>query len=382
MKKQLLSLTLAALMLTACSGSDSSTAAAGADLSAVEVKNAYNGAEELMGKDYGKFSMPSAFEVPTLTNVYTIDYNTVPPKYDREKLKKLYVDFFGDKFDERGLADDGTWGLYYTAPHEVDENGAPIGGNPDTAIYFDGYLNLAREQDLPLYTEGDFTHYFVDNSFDQSVTVDEMDTTIAQQAAFLDNKMNTLFEGFFTPFELKTNAIDIYTNGTIDANVAFALDGITLQSWKGDFENIIEDKGTEVYDTFQAGAMMNVQNDVRFIYTANIPTLVEKHPVDRIISLKRAVGILQSDLPDNASYNFTDVRLMYCCKVLFPRTSSVVTDSNLDDQRMAEYNSSVRTLEPMWCFFVEKPDEYIGEMIVKVNAITGELDLDIATENQ
>ena len=133
MKKRVVSLTLAALMLVSCSGKDSSTAG-GTDLSAVEVKNAYNGAEALMGMDYGKFTMPSSFEVPVLTNVYTIDYITVPPKYERDQLSKLFADFLGDKYFEFDLKDDGIGGVYYNAPAKEGEESnigaaySPLGG--------------------------------------------------------------------------------------------------------------------------------------------------------------------------------------------------------------------------------------------------------------
>ncbi|MBR1392372.1 MAG: hypothetical protein IJ561_00890 [Ruminococcus sp.] len=373
MKKQLLSLTLAALMLTACSGSDSSTAA-GADLSAVEVKNAYNGAEELMGRDYGKFSMPSSFEVPTLTNVYTIDYNTVPPKYDRDKLAKLFADFLGDKFFEFEMKDDGMGGVYYI-PEEGSNTGAYYGSDGIFSLSID----VDRGEDVDFEN---YSHYFVDNNFDMNLDLNGVDTTVAQQAAFVDSEINTLFEGFFDSLELKTNALDVYSDGFMHANIAFAMDGVILQSWKGDYERIIERQGREFYETFMLGAEVTPDSKITMIYALNIPTVVSRQPVDRIISLKRAVGILQSDLPDNASYSFSDVRLMYCHKSINPRISSTVTDPELDSQQQAEYNSNVRTLEPMWCFFIEKPDEYIGEMIVKVNAITGEVDYDIAPENQ
>lgn len=380
MKKRILSLTLAALMLVSCSGKDSSTAGGGTDLSAVEVKNAYNGAEALMGMDYGKFTMPSAFEVPVLTNVYTIDYITVPPKYERDQLSKLFADFLGDKYFEFDLKDDGIGGVYYNAPaKEGEESNIGAAYSP-----LGGWLSMTA-QDVVRGEDVDFehySHYFVDNNFDVNLDLNGVDTTVAQQAAFIDSEINTLFEGFFDSLELKTNAIDVYSDGFMYANIAFAMDGVTLQSWKGDYERVIEGKGREYYETFMLGAEVTPESKVTMIHAVNIPTVVNRQPVDRIISLKRAVGILQSELPDNFIYRFSDVRLMYCHKSINPRISETVTDADLDRQQQAEYNSSVRTLEPMWCFFLEKPDEYVGEMIVKVNAITGEVDYDIAPENQ
>ena len=379
MKKRILSLTLAALMLVSCSGKDSSTAG-GADLSAVEVKNAYNGAESLMGMDYGKFTMPSSFEVPVLTNVYTIDYITVPPKYERDQLSKLFADFLGDKYFEFDLKDDGIGGVYYNAPtKEGEESNIGAAYSP-----LGGWLSMTA-QDVVRGEDVDFehySHYFVDNNFDVNLDLNGVDTTVAQQAAFIDSEINTLFEGFFDSLALKTNAIDVYSDGFMYANIAFAMDGVTLQSWKGDYERVIEGKGREYYETFMLGAEVTPESKVTMIHAINIPTVVNRQPVDRIISLKRAVGILQSELPDNFIYRFSDVRLMYCHKSINPRISETVTDADLDRQQQAEYNSNVRTLEPMWCFFLEKPDEYVGEMIVKVNAITGEVDYDIAPENQ
>lgn len=333
-----------------------------------------------MGMDYGKFTMPSSFEVPVLTNVYTIDYITVPPKYERDQLSKLFADFLGDKYFEFDLKDDGIGGVYYNAPaKEGEESNIGAAYSP-----LGGWLSMTA-QDVVRGEDVDFehySHYFVDNNFDVNLDLNGVDTTVAQQAAFIDSEINTLFEGFFDSLELKTNAIDVYSDGFMYANIAFAMDGVTLQSWKGDYERVIEGKGREYYETFMLGAEVTPESKVTMIHAINIPTVVNRQPVDRIISLKRAVGILQSELPDNFIYRFSDVRLMYCHKSINPRISETVTDADLDRQQQAEYNSNVRTLEPMWCFFIEKPDEYVGEMIVKVNAITGEVDYDIAPENQ
>ena len=68
---------------------------------------------------------------------------------------------------------------------------------------------------------------------------------------------------------------------------------------------------------------------------------------------------------------------MYCGIVRNPRTSSEVSDATLDSQQQAAFRAETKTLTPMWCFFAEYDDQEFRELCIKVNAVTGEVILDM-----
>ena len=374
MKKKIVSLALSALLLVSCSSGNSSNAG-GSNLTAESVKSAYNGADELKGKAFDKFSLPSDFNIADLENVYTIKYNTVPPQFDNEKLKELYKRYAGDTYDPNNLVSDGSFGLMYSGKKTGDISG----------IVYDGLISMKRIENYtgPMDEEITRQRYYVEGDRDSVITVNGQDTSIVQEAEIIDKKLNDLFQGFFDPFEIKTVFFEVESSGYITFNSAFSLDGVILQPFGTDYIKTIEGEGREFADVFIVGGQIDTKNEISLIFVQNIPTILEKQRQDSLISLKRAVGILQSELPDYSNFDFTDIRLMYCGLVINPRMSSIVNNAELDSQQQEVFRAEEKHLDPTWCFFLgtHQIEEGFRERCVKVNAVTGELFIDISEDN-
>ena len=374
MKKKIVSLALSALLLVSCSSGNSSNAG-GSNLTAESVKSAYNGADELKGKAFDKFSLPSDFNIADLEKVYTIKYNTVPPQFDNEKLKELYKRYAGDTYDPNNLVSDGSFGLMYSGKKTGDISG----------IVYDGLISMKRIENYtgPMDEEITRQRYYVEGDRDSVITVNGQDTSIVQEAEIIDKKLNDLFQGFFDPFEIKTVFFEVESGGYITFNSAFSLDGVILQPFGTDYIKTIEGEGREFADVFIVGGQIDTKNEISLIFVQNIPTILEKQRQDSLISLKRAVGILQSELPNYSNFDFTDIRLMYCGLVINPRMSSIVNNAELDSQQQEVFRAEEKHLDPTWCFFLgtHQIEEGFRERCVKVNAVTGELFIDISEDN-
>ena len=225
--------------------------------------------------------------------------------------------------------------------------------------------------------------YYVEGDRDSVITVNGQDTSIVQEAEIIDKKLNDLFQGFFDPFEIKTVFFEVESGGYITFNSAFSLDGVILQPFGTDYIKTIEGEGREFADVFIVGGQIDTKNEISLIFVQNIPTILEKQRQDSLISLKRAVGILQSELPNYSNFDFTDIRLMYCGLVINPRMSSIVNNAELDSQQQEVFRAEEKHLDPTWCFFLgtHQIEEGFRERCVKVNAVTGELFIDISEDN-
>ncbi|MBR6100867.1 MAG: hypothetical protein IKP95_00390 [Ruminococcus sp.] len=371
MKISFLCLAVSVMALTSCSGSDS-TKNPDVDLTAVEARQAFKGAEELMGQDYGSFTMPAAFDIPQLSEVYEISYNTEFPDYDKQKLSDLFTKFGGELFDKSQLSEDGTGGYYF-------------GSDKLNCSYLTGMLDMSfvNEQPDP-ETQAEqpemklLGHYSVGSQFDETVTLNGIDTSVGQLAGFLDAELNQLLVGFTEPYELRAQVIEAYNTSNVFANCAYTLEGIPLQNWRSASRRLIEGKGVEYFDCFNVNAELQSTDKISLVYSwGGPPNILEKKKLESIIPLKRAVGILQSTLDPADLYNFKDVQLMYCGTVVNPRTSDIVNDAEVDSQQQAAFRAETKTLRPMWCFFVDFDSDNYNEQVIRVNAVTGEVILDL-----
>ena len=368
MKRRFIFIAAAALMLAACADSSSSGAEGGtADLSGGSPRAAYNGAEELMGKSYPGFEMPASFEIPEINEVYEITYNKIPREYEKEQATELFKRFIGEDYDKRFFHRDDAFSSFYYNGEDANANCSCGSGVINMGMIFDVPAGRRRTG-----------HYNVGTEPDTAITVGSLDTSVSQAAGFMDNELNTLLDGFLAPFEIRSQVIEVYSDGAVFANCALTLDGIPLQSWKSAYNRVVEGQGVEYFDCFTNGAEIVDLDRLRYLFVTDCPTVIEKKKLDQMISLKRAVGILQSELDVTDSYEFSDVRLMYCGLVVNPRSGSVITDAELDSQQQEVFRAESRTLTPTWCFFLKFDEEDNTDRCIKVDAVTGEVIYDIA----
>ena len=365
MKKRIVSLTLAALMLVSCSGNDSSTAGGGADLSGEPVKSAYSGAESLMGMDYGKFTMPSAFEVPVLTDVYSLNYNFPRNILDKQKAVEIIGKVMGDELDKTRLRDDGFGGVYFDPDDDPDW----------LAGYADGFLYAFK----PVYDEyKESVTYSVSSEGDTAVTVGNAETSVGQIAGSVDALLPDLLSGAMEGFDIRAERVSLLDNGYINVLCSMNIDSVPIQYIASSYLKLIGGEYREEYISFSLHCYLDKNLKLCGLDFYDPPTVLSKEKLDSIISLKKAVSIVRDNLgSEYDSYDISDVRLMYCSMVRSPDVSGFSEEESVLE---AERVSEVRTLTPTWTFFIKRTSENENDACIKVNAVTGELFMDIYDE--
>ncbi|MBR6100868.1 MAG: hypothetical protein IKP95_00395 [Ruminococcus sp.] len=368
MKKHLLCLIAGAMILASCSSSESSNAG-GYDLSMVGVKQAFTGADELMGAYYEKFTLPESFGTPEITELYELTVNTADTDLGSDRVKRLFYDYLGEGAEYGSFVTVGNNTGYHLGFTDVSD---PIGSCSYTGNKFRLYHTYKRIDTGETFPE----HYrcLIGSGTDTDMTIIGKPTTSEQEAAYIEKYLDELFEGCFD-FGIKTQLLDAYSNGDITANCAFAYAGVPIQSFETAYSGKAGNSGKEYYAYFNAEVGLAGNNVFWSIVTTRIPRLVDKQSIEQIISLKRAVGILQNVLDTDEVYTFSDVRLMYCGKEEDHRTET--SKAELKEQEEKEFDLQERVLRPMWCFFILDPDSIYTDRCIKVNAVTGEVILDL-----
>ena len=380
MKKKIVSLALSALLLVSCSSggslvsepvSDSeSRSKYYADLTAEDVRQAYRGADALEGVYFDKFTMPEIIEVPQFDRLYELTVNTVPAEYDKERLKKLFSDLVGGSFDPNCFIPLGnTTGYVYNSAGEQSFHCDYIGG---------GFKFFAPDADRSQGTQEVVWSGYVGVNGDQLLELGDVQTSVGQQTALFDKRLGDEFEGLFDQFDVQTEYMYAFGNGSIVAHCAFAFEGIPLQWMTTGLQQRINADALEYanltkeyYASYGINAELAGGESWGMITTSSIPRLIDKKELSSVISLKRAVGILQSELDGSSIFNFCDVRLIYTGLVTDNRNINAPSDSQEE-----AFNSEPVTLVPMWCFFIESGGN--PSDCIKVNAVNGDVIYDVS----
>ncbi|MBR6100869.1 MAG: hypothetical protein IKP95_00400 [Ruminococcus sp.] len=379
MKKHLLCLIAGAMILASCSSSESNsdgsdTPSGGSDnsfeidLTATEARQAYKGAELLMGQAFEQFIMPDTFEIPQITQLYELTVNTAAADIDRERLQKLFSDFVGEGYDpQRFIVIGSDLGYMYS-------------GEGENAAFCKYQGNSFLLTNFALFPDGEGSRNiwsgFTGINSDEVIDLGELQTSVGQQAAFFDKKLNELFEGILDPFEIKAGYFDVISDGGISADCALTLEGIPLQAWETGLQMQLASidpakrSGSEEYfANFGVSAVLLGGEQFGLISVSSVPRLLEKRELSSVISLQRAVGILQTELDNDTAYTFSDVSLMYTGLITAPPDAA-------NARQQEAYAAEPVTLRPMWCFFIESGNDTRRDCI-KVDAVTGEVILDL-----
>ena len=365
MKRSFLTLA-AALLLVSCSSSGSSSVG-GSNLMTESVKSAYNGADELMGKTFDKFIMPDTFETAPVDDAYELTVDRTEKELGSDRLKKLFSDFAGEGFDSTTFASLGNNAGYMYGRS---------GGSVPSSGRFDGHFFMLSNDFLYNENTSQNTEMlwsgYLGLDEDQTFSLGDKQTSASQLAALTDNKLNTFFEGCIEPFEFKTARLTVSSDGDVSVNCGLTFEGIMLQPWMTGLESDIQRGNkngiTKCFAFFGGDADLPDGEHFGYVNTRLLPNLIDKKKLDGIIPLKRAVGILNSELKNTVVYEFCDVRLLYC------GTCPAMT-FNPD-----QYYYEQVELRPMWCFFVSAADRGIDHMnCVKVDAVSGDVILDLSS---
>lgn len=337
----------------------------------VPCSQAYDGYEEYLGKDYKKFKLPEKISMTEIGNIYTLECNTQENQTDIDEIKNIYKKFYGDSYDEDMLITDPNGGLIYLA----GENSSTYWGM-DLALLTSDFQVLSTSFD----TGPVLVQYITDVQGDESFSVDGKQYNVGEESRLIDEYIDDMLKNFYTGWDIRVK--EIYTESfegetRLYFSSCMMCENIPLQYEDSDYF-VTDNDGSLTY--WSAAQVRGETKDDEFIYVyAGVPyTILNKTKQEEIISFAEAVRILDEGIAENAGLEFVNAELMYCSLVTQPAFDySPGADVEETDKLAREYHLQAKTFEPYWCFEIANDYSTKVKRYVKVNALTGELFMDM-----
>ena len=384
--RKLLPTAIAFVILTSCASQENGGNTKQADIENIgttPVSQIWDGYEELQGRQYGNsFTLPEKIEPVSVEELYSFRMTlTYDEKPHEELAKQFYKYFFGDSYKEEYVtvkafnvlynAPDGAYGAFGST--------SPVNASRDSKFYPTSELLGVYD----VIKDGAVSMELADSG----CTVSEA----TEAASRLVNKaLAPLYPGYdFVPD--KVRCIDSIMasddNPVTSAQVHFVI------KYKG---LMLEDRFTPLFKTEDKGFYQVMTNytpayvDVDIVgkdsislinnnFSNNTP---KPEKLEKIISLKQAVELLERELAPQSGYRFNEVCLIYCNKVTSPTLipteemmgKDIILDFPEENARMyEEFGEVIHRYDPTWCFYYGSEEAGAS---VKVNARTGEITID------
>ena len=336
----------------------------------VSISQIWDGYEELQGKKYGDiFTLPAKISPEALDELYTFEIrNPEVTDSTEEKGRESFRKFFGDKFDEsRCVYDPENEIMNYTSGDDGN-SGQCIRGGISLNKNFE-ILSEIKDQVVAVLDPIKDSDKAVELGSD-TIKVSEICQSVT---AFL-NDLCSDYTSVTDGFELRPYKIYYYTSDTgkeyVQINVGYKFKGIFLQNWFSSLSDIQRTaEGSD--ETFYMPAHIRIVMDSKDNIVSSIPSSRAILPTDiqkceAIISLKEAVRILERELAENSKYSFEEIRLIYCAKC----TNHITGNNGAQEPTLTRY-------EPTWSFDFETKYGDYGRKSIKVNAVTGEITVEV-----
>ena len=346
----------------------------------VPVSQAWDGYEELQGKQYGNiFKMPEMIEPVRVETLYSF----VPkdrPDWDRVKagaetfFKAMYGDSYGSENIIESISPGGVQQIQYLS----SEDDAMVTSSGIVYAYRNGY----RSKAVTLQPET-LGSYDPKTSRDVMLHLDDGDCTVGelcdQVAAFSKNAFYPMYEGY----ELEPVYVSYQSAPDMSelANVVVGIkrDGIFMETYPS---QLFEQEHRKDYDVLtyysfnQMSFTMSGKDSILGFTNVTLLSKMQEVPVNKIIPLKSAVKLLETSLAEQSDYRFQKIDLMYCQKFTYP---ALTGNESLNSEIMADYGEIPdQPFVPTWCFTwtTDQGQERLIQHI-KVNAVTGEITVDV-----
>lgn len=371
--KQIL-IIISILLFTSCSVFDNKSNTQQVDnVELSSVNEAYDGIDELMGKDLGVIKLPDRINAQDTSDVYTFSariHQPVAAEENKEYAINLYSDFFGNSFDKNKCGfDDLQYYYLYT------EDGKEL------ARYADGMISLVKN-DYEISDDSVIQKRYNADSTEQikiGNDICSISDISGYAKSFLDAELPDLYDGFtIEPY-------DVFTRKNSDTDIALinctqSYHGIPFEDYPTNYSVISKDNsGNDLITSYYATDIrmtMNAKNSIAWVHIDNPVEITQTEKLDKMISLKSAIEILQNELSSLSKYNFDEIKLMYCSKQTYINYdySQMTLEEQLEKSK--ELNNTEYEFYPTWCFISNNELSGYSRWIVKLNAITGEITID------
>ena len=368
--KRATALLAAAVMLVSCSSQDNSGKVHEADNSEfVSIQELFDGYDELAAGKHRTFSLPEKISLTAPKNIYALEI--VP----REKAnvesdgQKLFSSLVPKGFKSENCCwDDNNYFYTYNDEHYS----AQFTGN---LLTFSSDKKNAGELSSDNLSECFDVQKDSDKMIllgSNSVSVGEI-SNIAKK--YLDEKIS-----FLVPdFEIKVH--DIFPYNTSNENrvriiSALHYKGIPIEEYISPTLDVSNDQIKSYYNC-RIDMIMSAPDECILLNMSTIPKISTKESKDKVIGIKEAVGLLDSSLAEYTSYSFEDIKLMYCGLLTQPVIDATNGDYEAARAKTEEFEAIPKRLEPTWCFIIDNKLSGFSRQIIKLNALTGEITMNI-----
>jgi len=344
-----------------------------------EISKLYDGWEELQGKHIGDhIIMPQKITPVDLKTVYTFRVKENTNKSDIEqRAKTLFKSFFGERYDESLVEQDGDeWCYNVVLPPADGED--PVAASPDYGAYA-GYPLSIMKTDTSFNDPAKMTVAVYDPKSDRDTELELIGgkCTVGEICGTVQKFIDREFVGY-EGLKVEPTAVFLFNdsdNGKLCkrayVNCGMVKDGVNCLDWFTQYntQNVTAD-GTEdtYYSPYYIRFILDGKDDIIYCNSSGYPVKTyDETKYDELISLKTAVGLIDKNMAEELVFRFEKVSLIYCTKTTTKSTKA--GDSQIE----------FRDFRPTWVFEWNTKFGAFSSASIKVDAISGEITLDANT---
>ncbi len=368
--KKAIALLAAAVMLVSCSSQDNSGNVHETDNSEfVSIQKLFDGYDELTGMEHRTFSLPEKISLTAPENIYALE--VVP----REKAnvesdgQKLFSSLVPEGFSSGNCRwDENNYFYTYNDEHYTAQFTGSL-------LTFSSDKKTAGEMSSENLSE----HFDVAEDSDKPIMLGIDTISVGEMCSIAEKYLNEKL-GFLVPeFEIKVNDIFPYkaaNENRVRIISALYCEGIPVEEYISPTLEISNDQIKSYYNCM-IDMIMTAPDECILLNMFSIPKVSSKESKDKIIGIKEAVGLLDSSLAEYTSYSFDDIKLMYCGLLTQPVIDATNGDYEAARAKTEEFEAIPKRLEPTWCFIIDNKLSGFSRQIIKLNALTGEITMNI-----
>ena len=351
------------LGICGCSGDNNGAVLSTEGAVKVPAAQAYDGYEELQGKDFEILVMPEKIKKQEISEIYSFTCTPLAGLDEKQTAEDYFRAMAGEAFDSSFITHPSDRHYRYSDPEEFTmefSNGCPI-----NAAYRGAMLEGTYHLDV-------IGCYYADEDRDVPLELKNGTFTVGEICRSISATVSRVFYPLYDGFDIYPYKIDYYLDGdtskVAEVTCAVRYKGMTLEIGSSPLFEIVRKNGYEVITNYCPNYMtfdIDTLGSIRFFYNSFAPRDVIAEEQSSMLSLGDAVKLLEENLAEHSRYIFTDAELLYCCKSTY---ASPLPGHSLDE---VEEEFPESRYEPTWCFVFKLSEDKYGD--IKVNALSGEI---------
>ena len=328
-----------------------------------------NGYDELSGQKYSTFSLPETADLTAPEEICAIE--VVP----REKTiietdgQKLFRALVPEGFKSENCCwDDNNYFYTYNDEHYTAQFTGSL-------LTFSSNKKNAGEMSSENLSE----RFDAKRDGDKTFRLGNDTISVAKMSSIAEKYLNERI-GFLVPdFEIKVHDFFPYkTANEYRVRIISALycKGIAIEEYISPTFDISNDQIKSYYNCM-IDMIMTAPDECILLNMSSIPRISSSENKEKVIGIKEAVNLLDRSLAPNMSFSFDDIKLMYCGLLTQPVIDATNGDYEAARAETEKFEAIPKRLEPTWCFIIDNKLSGFSRQIIKLNALTGEITMDI-----